>query len=800
MRTKPARLAMLPALVLVCAGVGAPVMGAEKISNRPAEPNEWGYRPDDGAEVRFNPPSLNWVHEAKAKTYVVQWSRRDDFGDAVTVKDVLWPTYTHFETLKPGKYVWRYKYRTEKNQESNWSQPRRFTVPTDAVEFPMPSKAQRAERIPKTHPRLFLRPEDLPRIRKSAKGEHAKAFNQLIKQADALIKAGPTPEPEHMGSARDKENVEMIKYWWPNRTQTEKACKEAEVLAFVGLITGDAKYKQAARRWILHLAAYDPDGPTNFALNCEAAKPMLYRLPRAYDWAYDALSEADRQVVRKAMARRVYDAWISGEVGRGVGHLNRPYSSHGNRTWHKIGEASIAFFDEIPGADIWLDYALNKFYGAYPVWSDHDGGWHEGISYWAGYMSKVVWWLQAANSALEIDGLKKPFFAQVGDFPLYVAPPGSPNDGFGDLSNGTPGATWGSFLGYFIRASAGRPEGGHGGYWEWWAERWKMRDETGVLGFLYDTNLPPKPAAKPPTDLPPSKIFHGIGVASLHTSLLDSRRDVHFLFKSSPFGSQSHGHNPQNSFQLNAYGEALLTTCVYRDLHGSKFHRLWAQTTVAHNAVLVDGEGQLMRSPQPLGKIVDEQLTPSLDYIEGDAAPAYAGRVKRAKRRVAFVKDAATPFLVVLDDLEAAKPATFQFMLHGLSEFKVDESNASLSLQRDKAGVQVRYLSSEPLSFRQWDGYEPKPTREFPNQWHVEAGTSSKRDQIQMITLIVPHSDDKAPRLEAQRVETPESVGVQGTLDGKPFHVAFRREGVTGSWGGSRQVDGPVFADFTAAE
>lgn len=800
MRTNTARRAMLPALVLVCVGMGEAAIAAEKVSNRPAKPDEWGYRPGDGVEVRMNPPSLNWVHETQAKTYIVQWSRRDDFGEAVTIKDVPWPTYTHYETLTPGKYVWRYRFQSEKGEDSNWSQTRRFTVPADAVAFPMPSKAQRAERMPKGHPRLFLRPEDLPRIRKAATGQHAEAFRRLVREADALIKAGPTPEPEHLGSARDKENVEMVKYWWPNRAQTEKACKEAETLAFVGLITGEPKYKQAARRWILHLAAYDPDGPTNFALNCEAAKPMLYRLPRAYDWAFDALSEGDRRVVRKAMIRRIHDAWISGEVQRGVGHLNRPYNSHGNRVWHKIGEAGIAFLGEIPEADVWLDYALNKFYGAYPVWSDDDGGWHEGVAYWAGYMTKVVWWLQAADSALGIDGLKKPFFAQIGDFPLYVAPPGSPNMGFGDSSSGKPGSAWGGLLGYFIRASAGRPEAGHGGYWRWWAERWGMKDETGVLGFLYDANLPAKPAAKPPTDLPSSKVFHGIGVASLHTNLLDSRRDVHFLFKSSPFGSQSHGHNPQNSFQLNAHGEALLTTCVYRDLHGSKFHYGWAHSTVAHNAVLVDGEGQVKHTARPLGRIVDESLSPALDYIDGDATSAYDGRLKRARRRVAFVKDAATPFLVIHDDLEATKPATFQFMLHALSPFKIDESNKALSLQRDKAGLQVRYLSSEALKFRQWDGYKPPPTREFPNQWHVEAGTSTKSHQVHMITLIVPHQDDKAPRLEAQRVDTPESIGVRGTLDGRPFHVAFRREGVTGPWGGSLKIDGPVFSDSKAAE
>jgi hypothetical protein len=101
-----------------------------------------------------------------------------------------------------------------------------------------------------------------------------------------------------------------------------------------------------------------------------------------------------------------------------------------------------------------------------------------------------------------------------------------------------------------------QPDGQHAGYWRWWTEQWGMKGEGGILGFLYAANLPPLPAAQPPADLPPSKVFRGIGVASLHTTLLDSRDDVHFLFKSSPFGTQSHGHNPHNTFQLNAYGDA----------------------------------------------------------------------------------------------------------------------------------------------------------------------------------------------------------------------------------------------------
>ena len=757
--------------------VGFHATAAEpRVSNRAPLPDEVGYRPADGAATPLNPPSWIWLHEPGAQTYAVQWARQRDFTDAQTAAGFPWNTYTHDQPLAPGTWFWRYRFANKQGEASNWSQPRSTVVPAGAVAFPMPTRAQQQERVPAGHPRLFLRPEDLPRLRELAAGREAERFGRLRKEADRLLQTGPTPEPEHMGSARNKEDAEAVKYWWPNRVQTEKACLEAETLAFVYLLTQDRKYGEAARRWVLHLASWNPDGPTNFKLNCEAGKPMLYRPARAYDWAWDMFTPEDGAKIRASTQRRLKDAWESGEVGGGTGHLNRPFNSHGNRVWHKVGEAGLAFLGEIPEAATWLDYAVNKFYSCYPIWSDDDGGWHEGVSYWSGYMGKAVWWLQVAQSALGIDGLKKPFFAQVGDYPLYVTPPNSPNSGFGDLSYRPPSTGIGGFMEYHIRMKGSQPDGGHAAYWRWWTEQWKMKGEGGILGFLYAAKLPALPAAKPPTGLPPSKVFRGIGVASLHTTLLDARDDVHLLFKSSPFGTQSHGHNPHNIFQLNAYGESLLTTCTYRDLHGSKFHYNWVHSTVAHNGVLVNGEGQIKHTAAPHGRIAGFKFTPEWDWIVGDATDAYGGRLTRFRRHVAFVKGDA-PFLVLYDELAAREPSTFQFMLHALKPFTVDDRAAQLSVEQPNAGVTVKYLSPTPLAFRQWDGFAPKPTREFPNQWHVEAGTQEKRMEIGLLTILVPYRAGKAVAWQAERVETGTSLGARVVLDGQTTVVTFSKSG-----------------------
>ena len=75
-------------------------------------------------------------------------------------------------------------------------------------------------------------------------------------------------------------------------------------------------------------------------------------------------------------------------------------------------------------------------------------------------------------------------------------------------------------------------------------------------------------------------------------------------------------------------------------------------------------------------------------------------------------------------------------MLHGLSEFKVNETKSELLIQRPNAGASIRYLGSFPVKFRQWDGFKPQPSRPFDNQWHVEASTSKKRMRFKCLQLL----------------------------------------------------------------
>jgi hypothetical protein len=125
--------------------------------------------------------------------------------------------------------------------------------------------------------------------------------------------------------------------------------------------------------------------------------------------------------------------------------------------------------------------------------------------------------------------------------------------------------------------------------------------------------------------------------------------------------------------------------------------------------------------------------------------------LKKAFRHVIFVK----PDLIVLaDEVEAPKPSTYQWMLHGQVPFEVNEAEQRLVLEREKAGVVVNYVSEQPLRLREWTGYEPQPDHSYlasikspgiPPQWHVEAASAEPAGACFTLTVLRPYRPGSQP-------------------------------------------------------
>jgi hypothetical protein len=716
------------------------------LDERPANSSDWGYRPEDGATSDTNPPSFSWRPQSK----IVSWEVRclphgTDKGTSYQQDGIQWNVHCPSSLFKPGEYRWQYRGRDAKGQHTQWSSERVLTIPKNAAQMPLPEKEELLSHIPATHPRLFVRPEQLPRLRTLAKGDLKSQYDSLVAGCDRLLKSPPpTDEPRKYGDAKRK-SEEWLKIWWGNRTYTTRALNSAATLAFTRLLGGKEEYGQLAKRILLDCAKWDPKGATGYRYNDEAGMPYNYYFSRTYTFVNDLLTEKEREICRKVMKIR------GDEMYRHLcpRHLWNPYGSHSNRAWHFLGEIGIAFQGEVEGADDWAWFAMNVFRNVYPVWSDNDGGWHEGASYWNSYIQRFTWWADIMRTAFDINAYDKPFFSKIGYYPMYLMPPGKRGGGFGDLTAGRTSRSSTALMSV-LAAQAGNP------YWQWHVEQTGgPKTTSGYVGFI--RGALPKVEAKSPTDLPQSRCFYGTGQAYLNSNMLNATDGSQVTFKSSPFGTQSHGYESNNSFLVSAYGKRLLIRSGRRDTYGSEHHVKWMWSTRSVNNITVNGVGQRGHSSSAQGRIVAFHTGRSLDAVVGEAGDAYVGKkshdnpdgrlLDRYTRSIVFVKP---ELVVVYDRLEARQESSFEYWLHAVNKFTVKDQD-DIRLEVDDAACNINMLLPRELSLSQTDQYDPNPRERVKlREWHLTATTREKDKSAQFITLIWPHRKGQKPSTDVK--------------------------------------------------
>ncbi|NLT42010.1 MAG: hypothetical protein GXX93_05015, partial [Anaerolineae bacterium] len=87
------------------------------------------------------------------------------------------------------------------------------------------------------------------------------------------------------------------------------------------------------------------------------------------------------------------------------------------------------------------------------------------------------------------------------------------------------------------------------------------------------------------------------------------------------------------------------------------------------------------------GRIVHFQAGPDFDAVVGDASHAYGDRLTRFRRYVAYLKP---DVFLVLDDLEAPDPATFDWLAHSYGEITI--AGRDVHIRKPKAGLLMRAL------------------------------------------------------------------------------------------------------------
>jgi hypothetical protein len=711
------------------------------------EPNrsQVSYSPEDGSAVKVNPPPFIWVPAEGPVTYRLEIAKDRGFRSGVIRKEAIdISTYALDQPLAPGQWYWRYGVE---DAAPVFSRARGFIVPEEAQVWYYPGIDKVLEAIPRSHPRLFILKDEVGTYRYRANfGDLAELASRIRKECDLHIGERLIEEPPFT----DLEEYNYFEVVPPPIDLMEK-------FAVAYLLTGERKYGEEAKRRLLHFSSWDPEGSTSDQHNDEPAMWILMRGVRAFDSTFPLFSPEESRLVEQVLKTRARQFYDRLKYRPGREYHSYIYGSHEGRILGFLGQTALCFAHEWDEAKDWLDYVLTVYWNFWPAWGKEDGGWHQGPSYWGLYINFALHFAVELRKATGIDLFEKPFFRNTPYFKLYTNPPYSRMSPFGDGEHHPPIAGRDSTYDksgevmYHFSTLLGDP------YLRWYAEELGAGPAEYLMGIVLKNDLI---RSKPPSDLPQSRYFPGVGLVSLHSALGNGKEDIHFLFHSDPYGNVSHAHPDQNAFTVEAFGEPLAIASGYYPWYGSNHQRNWSWQTKSSNCITVDGGIGQVQEAGATGEVVLFEERESHDYILGDATRAYAGLLSRYQRHVIRIRP---DVFVIFDDLEAPSPVTFDWWLHSLSQMQVDQGSGSVLISQGNARLRVDFLEPADLSLTQSGGFpDPPEVNRNPmnvkmgvreeDQWHLTASTPAKSKRARFVVLLSPFRADHPVVIERIRL------------------------------------------------
>jgi hypothetical protein len=279
--------------------------------------------------------------------------------------------------------------------------------------------------------------------------------------------------------------------------------------------------------------------------------------------------------------------------------------------------------------------------------------------------------------------------------------------------------------------------------WGWW--------DTNFDELVFQTDFPIVQATPPESGL---RHFKGIGWVGVQHAMDDPESHVHFVFKSSQFGSISHSHGDQNSFCMSAYGEDMAIQSGHYVAFNSSMHRNWRRQTRSKNAILINGKGQYAEKDKSkamgaTGRILAAEQREDHVFIHGDATPAYQSlspEVTRAEREIYFVRNS---YFVIIDKVDAETPVTIDWLLHANNRYDLGKSSFRNTGERAGFYGQVVWSEAGKPVITQDTGFadvDPSDYEGLPVSTVLNAQfPAAKRHRI--ATLLVPYKLDAPKRI-----------------------------------------------------
>ncbi len=326
-------------------------------------------------------------------------------------------------------------------EKEHWGGMRSFAIADDAVVWDRAALAK-PNFAAQGHPRILFNKQNLKDIR-------------ALAQTDSSSKAA-------LDWMRERADAVMAKDWWDNFPKTDREKEPEEefyriagdlaLVCFVWRMTGDDVYagvKDRAVTW----ASYPPEGrasPEGIKSpeglrgdgNEDATQGNEF-LALLFDWLYEDLSEAERQIMIDSLTWRV-DHWMNSYAWKRHGmvrstSLSGMISSHQYEGSMDTAICGLVLYEHSEVGQQWYDLMCNYLIGV-TCGFGFDEAWNEG----PGYGSSKAKWL--ANASLYFDTTlpeanfgRNPFYKKITDYFSRVIPVGMDHNAWGNQRNASRG-------------------------------------------------------------------------------------------------------------------------------------------------------------------------------------------------------------------------------------------------------------------------------------------------------------------------------------------------------------------------
>lgn len=704
-------------------------------------------RPRNNETLTISPPGFCWWRAAErgACEYrlVVTHNGSPHYTSPLTpdplhIPDVVFPE---------GHYTWHIEAVTNNTIQAT-SDPLSFTISENAVHQPWTDPATLLKKVPKEHPRIFFLASQLDDVRTTLTTTRAEAFQALKKEADIGLTLDLIPEPDY--DQIEDPSERRLAYHACFQDTRKVHDQGMRSMALMYLLTGEKKYGNHAKALILDATNWDVEGISSIMApyGDEVGLGLLRAGAEVYDWLYDLFTDEERIKVATMVGARADQMIRQLEKSD---YTYKPEGSHNGRLPGFLLEHAIALAED-PRAVGWAEYALKIIGTNFPHWAGSDGGWAQGVPYGMAYNTRDANVFHAWQVATNHSVWLKPFYQGLPWFFYYCVSPIGEIMPFGDTEHApvrpSQARTFMQFHGLRLQDLRLRK----------WADQVNKTDDQASEISPYPGILLPDDlgTTQPTAPLPNDKVFRGIGWAALHSNIENPKDDFMVMFRSSPYGGVSHGHASQNDFAIMKGGRALICAGGERfPQHGTPFHNEYAQQSISHNCILVNGQGAINRDGNRGGEIADFFTQDAYGYVCGDAQNAYGDLMTKNRRHLLLIRPS---ILILIDDLETPEPANFQWLLHAFEKF--DITNNIVTSKRNGATLTGNIYASTNLSLSQTDDWIIAPDKGFPTlkkplppkRWHFTAETTEQTNQCRIATIFsVQGPDEDSPEINIQQ-------------------------------------------------